>query len=161
MPSILFVCTGNQFRSPIAAACLSKSLTNEDTLEKWTIGSAGTWTESGMSAPGVTLRVARQLGLKGLERHRTRSISPKILEAADLIVVMEAGHKEAISIEFPAVRDRLYLLSEIVEGVAYDIPDPANPGIDPDAVGQGIHKLITQGKTKILQLAEAFSRRRT
>ena len=160
MPSILFVCTANQFRSPIAAACLLHSIAGEGTVEKWIVGSAGTWAESGLPAPGFALKAASQLRLAGLDRHRTRSISQKILDDADLIVAMESGHKEAISIEFPAVRDRLYLLSEIADGIAYDIPDPANPRIDPNDVGQEIQFLITKGKTKILQMAESFSKLR-
>jgi protein-tyrosine-phosphatase len=75
-----------------------------------------------------------------------------------LIIVMESGHKESLSSEFPAVRDRLHLLSEIVDGVPYDIPDPAQPGIDPTQIGREIALLIGRGKEKILQLAKSLSK---
>ncbi len=157
MPSILFVCTANQFRSPIAAACLSKFIESENTHRDWTVQSAGTWTKEGLSAPAVALQLAGQLGLSGLGRHRSRQISEKLLNDSDLIVVMEGGQKEAIRSEFPAVRDRLYLLSEIVDGIAYDIPDPFNSDINARDIGRELYTLIAISKEKILRLAESLS----
>ena len=117
MPSVLFVCTANQFRSPIAAACFLKHIEREALDTKWKVESAGTWTESGMHAPGIALQVARSLGLDGLESHLTRQVEQDLLDQFDLVIVMEKGHKEAIYTEFPSARQRLYLLSEIVEGI--------------------------------------------
>ncbi|MDP3186600.1 MAG: hypothetical protein Q8M58_15180, partial [Anaerolineales bacterium] len=44
------------------------------------------------------------------------------------------GQKEAILSEFPNVGQRVFLLSEVVEGVAYDIPDPLGSEEDPPEV---------------------------
>ena len=71
---------------------------------------------------------------------------------------MEAGHKEAISTEFPSSCKRLYLLSEIVDDFAYDIPDPVEPDINPGDVGRELHRILIRGKEKILQLAMTQSR---
>jgi protein-tyrosine phosphatase len=161
MPSILFVCTANQFRSPIAAACLLKSIERENTNAKWIVESAGTWTTSGLPAPKMALEVANQLRLKGLDYHRTRQVDQNILDRFDLILVMEVGHKEAISIEFPSTHGRLYTLSEIVDDISYDIPDPANLEINPADVGRQLSMLITRGKGRILQMAESLSRLRS
>jgi len=155
MPSILFVCTANQFRSPLAAACLLKEISLQNTEGKWNVKSAGTWAGVGVSAPGFTLQVAGQLGLSGLAGHRTRPIDKKLLDEYDLIIAMEAGHKEAICAEFPPACSRTYLLSEIVDGISYDIPDPASSDIDPKDIGRELNMLIVKGKEKILQLAEA------
>jgi protein-tyrosine phosphatase len=158
MPSVLFVCTANQFRSPIAAACLLKQIEGETLDQKWRVESAGTWAENGLSAPGIALQVAASLGLDGLESHLTRQVEGDLLDQFDLVIVMEMGHKEAIRIEFPSASQRLYLLSEIVDGIPYDIPDPAHSGVDPVDVGYEIYKMIAQGKDKILQLAESLCR---
>jgi len=157
MPSILFVCTANQFRSPIAAAYLSKSIARENTTAKWVVESAGTWATPDLPAPKLALQIANQLGLKGLDSHRTRQVDQNILSRFDLIIVMEAGHKEAISIEFPAISRHVYLLSEIVDEMPYDISDPAKPGINPSEAGRELQTLIFRGKEKILQLAESLS----
>ena len=158
MPSILFVCTANQFRSPIAAACLLKQIEQENLDHKWKVESAGTWANNGLRAPVIALQVAATLGLSGLESHHTRQVEQDLLDPCDLVIVMETGHREAIRIEFPSVRWRLYLLSEIVDGIPYDIPDPAHLGVDPFDVGRELYKMVAQGKEEILQLAESFCR---
>jgi protein-tyrosine phosphatase len=156
MPSILFVCTANQFRSPIATACLLKNIEKDHIEGEWIVQSAGTWTSDGHRAPEIALKVASQLGLDGLDNHRSRQINQKLLKDFDLIIVMEIGQKEAICSEFPFVCGRVYTLSEIVDGIAYDISDPAYFGISSSRVGHELFMLITKGKEKILQLAETL-----
>ncbi len=153
MPSILFICTANQFRSPLAAACLLKTIEQQRTENNWIIESAGTWAATGLPAPDFTLQVAVQLELEGLDKHLTRQIDQSLLHEFDLIIVMGIGHKEAICTEFPSVCNQVHLLSEIVDGLAYDIPDPATSDINPQDIGRELNMLITKGKEKILSLA--------
>ena len=153
MPSVLFVCTANQFRSPIAALCFTRVVQKEDEAETWDIGSAGTWTKTGLHAPPVAIKVAALLGLQGLESHISRQIDQDLVSQYDLIVVMENNHKEAILSEFPNVAGRLFLLSELATGISYDIPDPAYPGINPEDIGRELKNLIIRAKEKILELS--------
>jgi len=157
MPSVLFVCTANQFRSPIAAACFLKQIEGQDVAKKWRVESAGTWAENGLGVPGFAARAAESLGLGKLEDHRTRQVEQDLLDQFDLVVVMETGHKEAICAEFSSVCGRTYLLSEIVDDLPYDIPDPASPGGDPAVAGSMIFDLIAKGKDRIIKLAQAYS----
>ena len=156
MPSVLFVCRANQFRSPVAAACFLRALKQQEIGSGWVVESAGTWTKTGLPVPSIVLRVTRRLGLSGLTRHVTRQLTAEILDQFDLIVVMESGQKEAIVSEFPARRRCVYLLSEIVDGTAYDIADPAMPGIDPDRVADEISLLINKGAVQIMRLAQSL-----
>jgi protein-tyrosine-phosphatase len=149
----MFVCTANQFRSPIAALCFSTIIRKEMDGDEWIVGSAGTWTEAGLPAPPIAIRVARTLGVGELEGHKTRQIDQDLLDQYDLIIVMEVHHKEAILSEFPAVAGRLYMLSELATSIAYDVPDPALPGIDPEDSGRELINLIRRGKKKIIELA--------
>ncbi|HLO17788.1 MAG TPA: hypothetical protein VK206_23360 [Anaerolineales bacterium] len=157
MPFILFVCTANQFRSPLAAACLLQGIKNENFDTKWIVESAGTWTIPGMPAATSALQIAKQLKLAGLDRHLTRQVDQQLLDQFDLIIVMETSHKEAISSEFPSIYKRVYLLSELVDDFPYDIPDPMDPGIDPGDVGRDLYRMLARGKEKILQLAMTLS----
>src|SRR5512142_1493029 len=108
MPSILFVCTGNQYRSPIAAAYLRRLL-KERGVEGWLVASAGTWAVPGRPIFPDAAQAAAKLGVD-VRSHVTRLVDEAILSDHDLILVMEKGHKEALRVEFPAVRDRLFLL---------------------------------------------------
>jgi protein-tyrosine phosphatase len=160
MPSILFVCTANQFRSPLAAACLLQAIEAERTVEAWIVESAGTWTKDGMFAAAITLQAARQIGVHGLHGHRTRQITRELLERYDLILVMERGHRESICAEFPSVRERVSLLSEIVDGMPYDIPDAGERAVRAEDIGCEISGLIQRGKQKILKRARLLARLR-
>lgn len=160
MPSILFVCTANQFRSPLAAACLRQAIAKERTAETWIVESAGTWTKDGLPATDITLQVARQLDLHGLHGHRTRQITRDLLHQYDLIVTMEQGQQESLSVEFPSVRERLYLLSKLVDGISYDIPDAGERAVRAEDIGCEISGLINRGKHKILQRARFLAKLR-
>ncbi len=151
MPSIIFVCTANRFRSPIAAAALRKELQQHKTPGDWQVLSAGTWTSEGMPAAFEAMRAAALLGLD-ISTHSSREISAELVKAADLILVMEQGHKEALQAEFPRSAHKVHLLSEAATGVAYDIQDPASSAAAEDVPGE-IVELIHEGFDRICALA--------
>jgi protein-tyrosine phosphatase len=157
MPSILFVCRANQFRSPLAAACMLREIKKLSIPGKWAVDSAGTWTNPGNRIPPSVLQIFHRLGLLGLSRHRTRQLTQTLADNSNLIIVMEFNQKEAILAEFPNVNKRVFILSEICEGIAYDIPDPALHGVDPEKVAAEILKLIKIGAGQISRTAQTLS----
>lgn len=155
MPSVLFVCTGNQYRSPIAAAYLQRLL-QERGLTAWLVESAGTWAIPGQSSYPDARQDAEGVGLE-LEGHRTRLVDKVMLDKYDLILVMEKGHKEALKAEFPPVAERTYLLAEMVEGIPFDIPDPLARPDQHDEILQDMCNVIEGGFPRIRQLALVFA----
>jgi len=156
MPSVLFVCRANQFRSPLAAAFLLRQIASDHRSKDWNVGSAGTWTKPGLPAASVAIRIADRLELPGLNDHRTRQVNLELLEDYDLILTMERGQLEALASEFPAKKGRLMLLSEVADGLPYDIPDPIDLITDPEEVASELKILIEKGGNKIFHLAEAI-----
>lgn len=149
MTAILFVCTGNQFRSPLAEAFFARKLAVQQWRSEWLVGSAGTWTLPGLPALPVASAVAHQLGIS-LAGHRTQTVSQDLLAGYDLILVMEASHKEALEQEFPTFRDRMFLLLEVVDAKKQDIPDPMeSEDAVYKAVGLEIRDVIERGYYKI------------
>ena len=124
MPAVLFVCTANLCRSPMAEALFRSILkqTQAD-WQEWKTGSAGTWALPGKPAMSYSQAMMKESGLD-ISRHRSRSISAELLDAADLILTMEASHREAIQIEFPSRSSKVFMLSEMM-GKTADVPDPA------------------------------------
>jgi protein-tyrosine phosphatase len=154
MPSVLFVCTANLYRSPLAAAFLRDELKDSPDRNEWVIDSAGTWTKSGTLVHSETIDDARQFGLD-IQTHRSKQITAEMLSRQDLILVMETGHKEALLIEFPNQSKKIYLLSEVVDGLTYDIPDPfSSEGKHDREIARELHQVITRGYKKIFALAK-------
>ena len=161
MPEVLFICTANQFRSPFAAACFQRRPAQNSTPGDWRVGSAGTWIGSGFPAHPAAQHEARQHGLD-LSGHLSREVSAELLESADLVIVMEKGHLEALSFEFPTFRDHVVLLAEVAGEVPLvDVVDPAHSNFeDSDSVTGLICQYIKQGFEQIVALASARCARR-
>ena len=161
MPSVLFVCTANLYRSPLAAAFLRDALKDALGGNEWVIDSAGTWTRSGARIHSQTVEDARRFGMD-VSTHKSKQVTADMLSRNDLILVMETGHKEALQIEFPDQSKKVYLLSEVVDGRYYDIPDPLSiQGIHDRDIVKELHEIITRGNKKIFALAKKNSNNST
>ena len=152
MPSILFVCLANRYRSPLAAAFFNQCLEQTTNLPDWCVGSAGTWTKPGLPPDGRALQDARDWGLD-IKAHRSRQVNAVLLSQSNLVLVMEAGQKEALQVEFPKEREKIYLLSEVADGIPFDIPDPNDPETSHEEIANELCELIKRGFKNICQLA--------
>ena len=152
MPSVLFVCTVNRCRSPMAMALCEAVVRRRFPGENWRIESAGTWTEGGLLVLQV---VQRYLAARGLDasRHRSRPVSAPLLHSFQLILTMEQGQKEALQIEFPEVAGRVFLLSEMSGSESDVIDPPARSYKEMVALGNELDKLIKRGLDRIAVLA--------
>jgi protein-tyrosine-phosphatase len=158
MPSILFVCTANQFRSPIAAAYFTHKLSEEGISGTWLVESAGTWTTPGRKAHPQAIASAVKLGLD-LKLFRTREVDAALLSAVDLIVVMELGHKEALEAEFPAARGRVVLLGKLANVPGDEIPDFARDNFNqPEMAARMVCASIDKCFAELVSLSEHRSK---
>ena len=154
MPSILFVCTANQFRSPFAAAYFEARSNREGPTGDWKIASAGTWTTPGLPALPLARKLAHDHGIN-IDDHRTMLVSRAQLIEFDLVLVMESGHKEALLNEFPFAAGYLFMLSEVVDGLRYDIRNPTSSLQEAEKCITDLCELIERGFEKICSLAES------
>lgn len=155
MPSLLFVCTANHLRSPIAAAKFKAKLLQDEYRTGWVVESAGTWTVPGSSVLPLAEKLAQHHGLS-LNGHKTCLVSRAQLARFDLILVMERGQKEALLAEFPSVGHHVFMLSEVVDGAQYDIPDPARSPKDAADFITALCELIERGYEKICERVESL-----
>jgi protein-tyrosine-phosphatase len=153
MPSILFVCLANRYRSPLAAAFFNKCLEQAADRGSWVVGSAGTWAQPGLPPEAMALKAARDRDLD-IKSHRSRQVNANILSMSNLVLAMEAGQKEALQVEFPKERNKIYLLSEVAEGIQYDIPDPFGPDDGThQEIANELYELIRRGFENICNFA--------
>ena len=87
---VLFVCSGNTCRSPLAAV-LFRRLLEESGRHDIAVQSAGTGAYEGSPASEGAYLVALEAGLD-LSAHRARLLDRELVKEADLILAMSRGH---------------------------------------------------------------------
>lgn len=152
MNSVLFVCTANRFRSPLASAIFLKLLVDNAQSDGFMVNDAGTWTEGGGPVTKEALVLGETLGVD-LSLHLSQVVNSTIIAGHNLIIVMETGHKEALVSEFPDIARKVFVLTELDGGKAYDIPDPYILGEDVVEIFEEIRRLIMKNFDQIIHLS--------
>lgn len=114
---VLFVCTGNTCRSPLAAAALREELGADGA--RVDVRSAGTSAWQGQPASEGSIEIATGAGLD-LADHRSRRVTVSEVRAADWVFVMEPLHRVALE-ALGAPVERVHVMS--------DWPEPGEPAM--------------------------------
>ncbi|MFI4854724.1 MAG: Sua5/YciO/YrdC/YwlC family protein [Phycisphaerales bacterium JB065] len=119
MRTILFVCTGNTCRSPMAAA-IARELIERSPLDlPTTVRSAGAFTSGGMPATPEAVHAVESLGY-AMGPHQSSVLTREMINQADEVYGLTASHVEAIRAIDPTAGDKIMLL----DPDGRDVPDP-------------------------------------
>lgn len=111
---ILFVCTGNICRSPMAEYYLRKRLA-EKNVSGVEVDSAGIMALNSIPAADEAWEVMHACGIS-LDGHFSSPITLEKVQEADLILVMEKAHKKLIETRIPRLIDKIDLLGSYLAG---------------------------------------------
>ncbi|MFT8320441.1 MAG: low molecular weight protein arginine phosphatase [Bacillus sp. (in: firmicutes)] len=124
MYRVLFVCTGNTCRSPMAEAILKHKK-----MENVEVKSAGVYAIDGEEASYQAQEVLAEKGMN--HNHTSSALTKELLDWATHIVTMTSGHKNAIITQFPASIEKAFTLKEFAIEEKYgDVIDPFGGSVE-------------------------------
>ncbi|MGD1089116.1 MAG: ribose 5-phosphate isomerase B [Verrucomicrobiota bacterium] len=146
MKTILFICTGNVCRSPMAEGFFRQATRGRG---EFRIFSAGLGAVEGQPPTPHSVTAMRELGID-ISGQRSRMLTTDLVRQADFIFGMTHSHVDTIALLYPPAAEKTFLLCEFdntLEPFEKDISDPIGSQYEVythcrDQVGQGIASLL-------------------
>jgi len=146
MKTILFICTGNICRSPMAEGLFRYAMRGR---EDYRALSAGLGALDGQPPSAHSVTAMKQLGID-ISRQRSRMLTADLVKQADLIFGMTHSHVDTVTLLYPQAAEKTFLLREFddtLDTFEKDISDPIGGSYEVyencrDQIEQGIASLL-------------------
>src|SRR5271154_4521849 len=146
MKTILFICTGNVCRSPMAEGLFRKATGGRG---EFRIFSAGLGAIDGQPPTQHSVTAMKEIGID-ISAQRSRALTVDLVRQADFIFSMTHGHVDTIALLYPPAAEKTFLLREFdetLEPYEKDISDPIGSPYDiyvhcRDQIEQGIATIL-------------------
>ena len=146
MRTILFVCTGNVCRSPMAEGLFRNAVKGRGDFR---VFSAGVGAIEGQPPSAYAVQALRELGID-ISQQRSRMLTADVVNEADYIFGMTHGHVDAVNLLYPHATEKTFLLREFDETLDVfekDISDPIGGSYEiyldcRDQIEQGIASIL-------------------
>ena len=130
LKKVLFVCTANVCRSPMAEKLFARAVENSSLTQKIVSYSAGLSAMDGDKASQNSMDACEEIGVD-ISDHRSAGLTRTSLEDASAIFCMTESHRALINMYFELPpRYPIFLMREFIEGESKELPDPYGQDID-------------------------------
>ena len=153
--TILFVCSGNSCRSPMAKGIMDKI--NQDHLKesqqkaKIMTLSAGTIAPNGQLPTANAKKAALEYGAD-IHHHLSAPLTRERIKMADLILAMQEKHKIAVLELVPEVKNKTFIITEYISQNKQGIDDPLSHSFEKyQETAKGLYKLLLKIYKKIIK----------
>ena len=119
--NVLFVCTGNTCRSPMAEAVFNHISVKKSGEHKAISRGTNVFFPQPINSKSVC--ALKEIGIDS-GSHLSAQITQDDIKSCDLVLTMSSSHKMALKSAFPKYKDKIYTLSEKAYGREEDIEDP-------------------------------------
>ena len=127
---VVFVCTANVCRSPMAEKLFEEALTKSETGKKVQVFSAGISAMDGDQASDNSIQACEEVGLE-LKDHRSAALTRATLENASAIFCMTESHRALLNMYFEVPETTsIFLMIEFTEIGSKELPDPYGQDIE-------------------------------
>ncbi len=146
MKTLLFVCTGNTCRSPMAEGIARKILAN---AVDWRVVSAGTGAVNGQPPSFNAVKAMRLAGLD-ISGHRSQMVNARLVEEATLILGLTRSHVDNLLYLYPQASEKTFTLGQFdaqLRAAEQDVVDPIGGSLEEyvscrDQIQHGIHAML-------------------
>lgn len=153
--SVLFVCTGNTCRSPLAEGIFRQLVDGRDDIVSH--GSAGV---SAIEGDRISPETAAELKRRAadLVNFRSRSVTEEMLREVSYVFAMTGAHLDMLVRSFPEYAEKYYLVCDFIElngHVGVDVPDPIGMGA---RAYKHVAEVLEQALPTLIEFIEEESR---
>ena len=147
LKNILFVCTGNVCRSPMAEGLFRHMVANRPDIG---VRSAGVSTFPGQPPSSHAIEVLAELRID-ISKLRSLPLSDELVRGASCIIAMTRSHMESIYYLFPEAAEKTFLLREFEDHApSLDVSDPIGLGREAYEVTRDIIRRALPGILKFI-----------
>jgi len=128
---ILFICTGNTCRSPMAQALFIRMLleNKREKASEYEILSAGLFASEGISATPAAIETMLEYNID-LSQHKSKQINKQMVNSSDYIFTMTGDHCKSLIDMFPESAEKTFLLGDFAGYQGTDVFDPYGMGVN-------------------------------